>query len=118
VILLHGRRLHSLAPPESAEPVGGGVARASREEAELMLQIPELAQPPELAPCLQGSGIRAGAKAIAPGTSFVAWSRSEHVLTIRRLPPACENDSNNTNNINLTRIEVGGSLRGGTRTHA
>ena len=31
---------------------------------------------------------------------------------IRRLPPACENDSNNTNNINITRIEVGGSLRG------
>ena len=80
-----------------------------------MLQIPELAQPPELAPCLQGSGIRAGAKAIAPGTSFVAWSRSEHVLTIRRLPPACENDSNNTNNNNITRIEAGGSLRGETR---
>jgi len=37
---------------------------------------------------------------------------------IRRLPPACESDSNNTNNNNITRIEAGGSLRGGTRAHA
>jgi len=39
-------------------------------------------------------------------------------MKISRLPPACENDSNNTNSINLTRIEVGGSVRGETRTHA
>ena len=38
---------------------------------------------------------------------------------IRRPPPACENDSNNTNNIKIIYIKkVGGSLRGGTRTHA